>query len=103
MITAQVLVKNEENFIWYSVMSVIHYVEKMMIWDTGSSDNTRNIVKRICAEFPDKVSFEEIGEVDEEKYSDTRQRMLDGVKSGWIFILDGDEIWWEESIKKVTG
>lgn len=36
-IWAHTIVKNEERFIWYSVMSVINHVDKILIWDTGST------------------------------------------------------------------
>src|SRR5258708_1237364 len=101
MITAHVLVKNEENFIWYSVMSVIEHIDSVMIWDTGSTDKTLEIIKEIIRRYPKKVSFKEIGEVDENQYSKIRQAMFDETKSDWFFILDGDEIWWESSIKKI--
>ena len=41
------LVKNEERYIWYSVMSVIDYIDKILIWDTGSTDKTVDIIKEI--------------------------------------------------------
>lgn len=44
------LVKNEERFIWYALQSVLPYVDKIMIWDTGSTDNTLRIIKSIKSE-----------------------------------------------------
>jgi len=94
MITAHVLIKNEENFIWYSILSVIDHIDEIMIWDTGSTDHTLEIVKEIKARYPNKVDYDEFGQADEYKYSQLRQAMLDKTKTDWIMILDGDEIWW---------
>jgi len=41
-ITAQMVVKNEENFVWFAIKSVLPYVKKFLITDTGSTDNTFN-------------------------------------------------------------
>src|SRR5258708_6507251 len=101
MITAHVLVKNEENFIWYSVMSVINYVDRVMIWDTGSTDRTLEIIGKIEQNGNGKVLVKKL----DLKYFDEgqiRQEMLDETKSDWFVVLDGDEIWWEDSIRKVT-
>jgi hypothetical protein len=46
-ITAHTLVKNEARFVWYSVMSVIEHVDKILLWDTGSTDGTKEILKKI--------------------------------------------------------
>ena len=46
-ITAHMIVKNEENFVWYAVNSVVNFVDGMMIWDQGSTDRTVEIVKTI--------------------------------------------------------
>ncbi|CAN5301803.1 hypothetical protein BH10PAT1_BH10PAT1_3030 [soil metagenome] len=102
MIIAHLLIKNEENFVWYSVMSVIDNIDKIMIWDTGSTDNTKEIVKEIIKKYKDKIEYRETGEVDKTQYTKIRQQMVDETKFGWIFVLDGDEIWWSDSIKKVV-
>lgn len=102
MITVHCLVKNEENFIWYAVTSVVDHVDQVLLWDTGSTDKTTEIIKELKKNYPIKIITKEIGKVDEKKYSEVRQDMLNETKDGWIFILDGDEIWWEDSIKKVT-
>ena len=46
-IWAHTLVMNEDRFIWYAVMSVIDYVDKILIFDTGSTDGTVRIIKGI--------------------------------------------------------
>ena len=96
------LVKNEERYIWYAVMSVIDHVDKILIWDTGSEDKTIKIIKEVKKKYPEKVDFRQIGEVTSAGYTKTRQEMLDNTNSNWFLILDGDEVWWEDSIKTLV-
>ena len=96
------LVKNEERYIWYALRSVVDFVDKMLIWDTGSSDATEAIIKEFKKIYPKKVDFRQVGEVNAESYTKVRQKMLDETRSDWIMILDGDEVWWEKSIKSVV-
>jgi glycosyltransferase involved in cell wall biosynthesis len=98
---AHTLVKNEERYLWFAVMSVIDYVDKILIWDTGSTDKTIEIIKKLQKKYPAKVVFKEIGDVDINKFTSVRQYMLDETKSDWVLILDGDEVWWDESIEKI--
>lgn len=97
-IWANTIVQNEENFIWFAIMSVVDYVDKILIWDTGSTDKTVDIIKELIKIKGKKISFKEVGEVDKYQFSKMRQKMLDESKADWILILDGDEIWWEKSI-----
>lgn len=102
-ISAHTLVKNEDQFIWFSVMSVIDYVDKYFIWDTGSTDNTLTVIEEIIKipKYKSKVEIRKInaGSIFEE--DKVRQQMLDVDNSDWFLVVDGDEIWWDESIKKV--
>lgn len=93
-IVAQMIVKNEESFIWYAVNSVINYVDEIMIWDQGSTDKTIEIIKTIISP---KIYFKKVTD----SVHCLRQMMLEETNADWIFILDGDEIWYEEGIKKL--
>lgn len=95
------IVKNEDRFLWFAVMSVIDYLDKMIIWDTGSTDKTVEIIKKLQNKFPKKIVFQEYGEVDRSSFTKARQEMLEQTLSDWVFLLDGDEVWWESSIKEI--
>jgi glycosyltransferase involved in cell wall biosynthesis len=100
-IWAQTLIKNEARWLWFSVSSVINHVDKLLLWDTGSTDDSREIEKELVKKFPGKIELKERKIETGEDFTKVRQEMLDATKSDWFLIVDGDEIWFEDSIKKV--
>lgn len=118
MISAHVLVKNEARFVWYSVMSVLPYVNRVRLWDMGSTDGTRAIINRIIdhplakgkvyynnrvvTEFNEAKLRQEMLDEDMGVFVWSRNEMLDVTIADWIIVVDGDEIWWDDSIKKLT-
>lgn len=96
------IVHNEENFIWFALMSVIDYVDKILVWDTGSTDKTVEIIREVKKNWGERIEFKEVGVVDKYEITKTRQAMLEQSDCDWILILDGDEIWWENSIKRLV-
>jgi len=102
-ISAHCMVRNEEKFIWYSVMSVINHVDKILLWDTGSTDRTVPIITEILKtrEGGKKVEFRKVGETDAKGLARFRQEMLEETSFDWVLILDGDEVWWEDGIKRL--
>jgi glycosyltransferase involved in cell wall biosynthesis len=100
-IWAHTLVKNEERYLWFAVMGVIDYVEKVFIGDTGSTDATVAIIDEIRKRYPEKVLFKEFGEVNPEQFTTIRQKMLEESDCEWVIIVDGDEVWWDEKIRQM--
>lgn len=101
-ITAHVLVENEENFIWYAVMSVARHVDEIILFDAGSRDKTPEILREIKNRLGSKIKIDSVGKLSAHEYPRARQKMLDLTKDGWIIIVDGDEVWWEEGIMKLV-
>jgi len=99
-IYAHTLVKNEERWLWFAVNSVAPYVDKILLWDTGSTDKSIKIEKSLVRKYQDKINFRQIGEVDQQKFTKVRQEMLDESNCDWVMILDGDEVWWRKNIKR---
>ncbi len=93
------LVANDERFIWYALNSVLPFVEKIMVWDTGSIDRTVSVVKSIPSE---KIELAEKGVVNAAGHTQMRDQMLAATDKGkydWLLILDGDEIWPEKMFR----
>lgn len=93
--TVHTIVKNEEKWIWYALMSVIEYGDKILVYDTGSTDKTVEIIKTIKSP---KIIFEEKGPVDKEGLVKLRQEQLERTKTDWFLLVDGDEIWPKKTI-----
>lgn len=96
---ANIVIRNEENFIWFSINSVINYVDRILIYDLGSTDNTIKIIKTIKS--PKIVLREFPPNTEMVTHARLRQKMLEETKSDWALLLDGDEIWLDSSIKKL--
>lgn len=101
-IAAHCLVKNEERFLWYAVMSIVDYVDEVFLWDTGSTDNTKKIISEIKNVKGGKIKTRFIEGITPESFPEVRQQMLDETKTDWFFVVDGDEIWWEDGISQVV-
>ena len=95
------LLANDERFVWYAINSILPFVDKIMVWDTGSIDRTISIIKSIKSR---KIEFVEKRQVDAEGHTKMRDQMLqetDREKYDWLLILDGDEIWSETMFQKM--
>lgn len=98
---AHTLVKNEARWLWYAVTSAVDHVDKILLWDTGSTDGSREIENELLKKYPGKIILKERKIDTKEDFTKVRQEMLEATLSEWFLVLDADEIWWEDSIKKV--
>ena len=97
-ITAHTVVKNEDRFIWFAINSVLNFVDQLIIYDTGSQDLTVKIIKSISSP---KIIFQQFGNQTADQITFLRQQQLTRTKTSWFLILDGDEVWWQMSIKQI--
>jgi len=99
-ITAHTLVKNEEKWVWFAIMSVIDFVDYMIIYDTGSTDKTVEVIEEILKEekYAGKICFEKKGTVNKEQFTALRQEQINKTKTNWFLVLDGDEIWYKKDL-----
>jgi glycosyltransferase involved in cell wall biosynthesis len=84
-ITAHVLVRNEDQFLRFALESALPLVSAYLIYDTGSTDRTLEILKN--------YRFEEKGPQDPSGITRLRNEMIAKTKTDWFFLLDGDEVW----------
>ncbi|MBL7036666.1 glycosyltransferase [Candidatus Microgenomates bacterium] len=101
-IVAHTVFKNEVNWLWYSVTSVIEHVDKLLLWDTGSTDGSWEIAKKIRKLYPERIELKQYGSVTPGEFPVVRQKMLDATSADWLLVVDGDEVWWEDSIVKLV-
>lgn len=94
-VTVHTVVCNEENWIWFALNSVRDSVDRILVYDTGSSDRTVEAIKAID---DPKIFFEEKGLVSGERLVALRQEQIDRTETAWIMLLDGDEIWDRRSL-----
>ena len=98
-LTAHMIVKNEEYWIWYAIHSVLPLIDAMLIFDTGSTDKTPEIISA----FPQgKVVFEKKGPQKREGLVSLRNEMVKRTKTDWFILVDGDEIWPRSGLKAVV-
>ena len=78
------IVKNEEDNIERCISSVNELVNEIIVVDTGSSDRTKEIARRLGAKVYDFVWTD--------SFSDARNFALSKASGEWILILDADEV-----------
>ena len=83
-VTAQMVVKNEDIYIWYSITSILPYIDRLLITDTGSTDKTIEIARKYGAKI---INFEW-----NDNFSAARNVSINAASGDWILILDADEI-----------
>lgn len=97
-LTVHCVIKNEERWIWFAVKSILDIAGEVLIYDTGSADKTIEIVKTIKSK---KIILEKKGEVDATGLTKLREEQLERTKTEWFLILDGDEIWSENTKREL--
>lgn len=80
------IIKNEVKYIKQCLESAIALVDEIIIVDTGSSDNTLQIIEN---EFPESVTL--IHYKWNNNFSDARNKSLEYATGDWILVLDADE------------
>lgn len=100
MITLHTIVKNEGKFVKVALLSALSFseVERALVWDTGSTDNT---VEEILSIKDTRIEFRQRGNVDRKTLVLLRKEQLAATKTPWFMLVDGDEIWPEENLQKL--
>jgi hypothetical protein len=120
-LTAHIMVRNEP-FVAYAIRSVYDYVDKIMVWDTGSSDDHTHddITDAVFADRRGKISAKFVlVDVDETRWTTqnwhamraasrgkytkgvVRKEMIDATETDWFMIVDGDEVHYNQTMEAV--
>jgi len=89
-ITAHMIVKNDDIWVWFAIQSIIKYVDKFLIYDTGSSDNTIRVIKSINSP---KIVFKTFIVDNSKKLVSLRRQQLKQTKTPWLWMIDADEVY----------
>lgn len=92
------IVKNEDRFIWYAISSVLPYVDKFLIYDTGSTDNTVKVIRSITS---DKIIFHQFNIDNISEIAKLRDRQIKETADEWFWVVDGDEIYTDSLCQEI--
>lgn len=98
-ITVHMVVKNEDQFLWYALSSILPYAERVFITDTGSTDNTKKILENFKNP---KIHIEEKDISSSDEIATVRSAQIEKTKTDWLWIVDGDEIYPTSLCKEIS-
>lgn len=98
-LTAHMLLCNEEKWVRLAILSALPFVEKLIIFDTGSTDKTIKIVKQIKSE---KIIFQEKGKVNSKELIALRNEQIEMTRTDWFMLIDGDEVYPSKVFEKLN-
>lgn len=98
LVTAHMIVRNEEYFIGYAIASIIKHVDKILIYDTGSTDSTVSVIKSFSSS---KIHFEQKGLCTRKQLAQLRNEQVQHTRTPWMLNVDGDEIYPQKTIKEI--
>jgi len=97
-ITGHMVVKNEDQWIWYAINSVLNKLTKLIITDTGSLDNTISIINSIKSK---KIVFNQEEAFSPSEIASVRQKQLKQTDTDWFWLIDGDEIYPQDTVNEI--
>lgn len=97
-ITVHMVVKNEDQWVWFAIQSVLPFADRILITDTGSTDNTIEIIKSINSP---KIKLTAVKISSPQELTNVRQRQINLTKTDWFWLVDGDEIYPQKTAREV--
>lgn len=98
-ITAHMVVKNEDQWIYFAIASTLPYASRFLITDTGSTDNTVSIIRSFKSK---KIVFTSKPTTKPRDITMIRQQQLDQTRTNWFWVIDGDEIYPRKTSKEIV-
>ncbi len=104
LLSAITMIKNEEEFIGYTLMAMYPHVDEIVVVDGGSGDGTRDIIEYVMntLDVDKKITFWEDLRP-KNQLIHVRNDMVAVCKGKWILRLEGDEVYSDDNAKKVRG
>ena len=98
-ITVHCLLRNEEKFVRQAIMSVLPIAQRVLVYDTGSTDATLDVVSSIDSDKIEIVQKKSSGSRDLTEY---RNEMIEQTTTEWFMLVDGDEIYPADSVRRIV-
>ena len=101
-ITAHVVIRNEDIWIWYVIQAVLPYFDKILITDTGSEDHTLEILDTIKSDKIQLIHKPKLtGLQFQAAFNKYRNEQIEMTETPWWFLLDGDEVFSSQGMKEM--
>jgi len=101
-VTPVVLVKNDAFWLPYALESISGHFEHMVIYDVGSTDNTRDVIDWfVSKELYTHFIVRKLPHCPPEVQLCFRNSMIAEAGTGTYLILDGDEVYNREDLEKI--
>lgn len=93
------VVKNEDQWVWFALQSVLPFASRILVTDTGSTDKTIEIIKSIASP---KINLTSTKITSPSELTAIRQKQINLTKTDWIWLVDGDEVYPKISAEEVV-
>jgi glycosyltransferase involved in cell wall biosynthesis len=102
--SVMVLVKNEAYFLPYVLAQTVGYFQSYVIYDVGSTDNTKDIIQWFVKTMEGKAELfvRYLPHVPKEAQGAFRNSMIVEGRRPIYFILDGDELYTQADLAKIS-
>jgi len=101
-VTGHLVIRNEEIWIWYCIQSVLPFLDKLLICDTGSEDRTLEIIDTIKSDKIQVIKKPKLTGLEfQREFTNYKNELVDMTETDWWFALDGDEIYSEVGFKEM--
>lgn len=94
------ITKDGENLIKKVLLSVLPYCEECIVYDTGSTDGTLEILGELANKFS-HLHCTEVGEKTPKELTAILNRMKNESKGDWILRVDDDEVFPKETMEEI--
>jgi glycosyltransferase involved in cell wall biosynthesis len=98
-LTCGYITKNEGQFLEASLRAICPYIEELIIFDSGSTDETLKIAEKFRGEVP---GFKIKNYTWKNDFSAARNDLANEAKHRWILFIDGDEVIDEKGIQQIS-
>lgn len=98
-ITVHCLVRNEERFVRQAILSVLPLAQRVLVYDTGSTDATLDILSSFQS---DRIEIVQKRASSSRELTEYRNEMIERTTTEWFMLVDGDEIYPAHAVQRIV-